>query len=158
VQYVVVQGDTLFQLSLRYGVSQAQLQAANCLVTPEIKYGQTLYVPFVAPTATQAEPSPTATTVPTDTPVPSPLHVNGVTLVSVQADSSRPNGAIATIYINVSGGNAPYTFYNDGAPQAGNPFPVLTECGGALLHTLRVLSGDGQTVDYPYYYSPVNCP
>lgn len=157
VQYVVVPGDTLFQLSLRYGVSQQQLQSANCLLSPEIKYGQVLFVPFVA-SPTPQEPTATDTAIPSPTPIPDPLQINGVTLVSVQADSSRPNGAIATIFVNISGGSAPYTIYNDNAPQAGNPFPVLTECGGALLHTLRVLSGDGQSVDYPYYYSPINCP
>ncbi len=155
VQYIVAPGDTLFQLSLRYGVSQQQLKTANCLPTTEIKYGQVLYVPFAA----SATPQASATSLPTATatPVADPLRVNGVTLVSVQTDSSRPNGAIATLYVNVSGGAAPYTIYNDNAPQAGNPFTVLTECGGTLLHTLRVLSTDGQTVEYPYYYSPVNC-
>ena len=154
VKYIVAPGDTLFQLSLRFGVSPHQLQTANCLADADIKFGQTLFVPFVASATSPA----ISTSTPTATPVSQPLAINGITLVSVQVDASRPNGAIATLFINFSGGAAPYTIYNDDAPQTGNPFPVLTDCGGALLHTLRVLSADGQSVDYPYSYAPVNCP
>lgn len=154
VQYTVAPGDTLFQLSLRFGVSMVQLQQANCLPTSAIKFNQVLFVPFV-PSAT---PEATATVTFTATAIPNPLQINGISLIQVQVDASRPNGAIATLFIDFTGGAAPYTVYNDNQPQAGNPFPVLTECGGTILHTLRVLSGDGQSVEYPYYYSPVTCP
>jgi hypothetical protein len=154
VPYTVAPGDTLFQLSLRFGVSAAQLQTANCLPTTEIKFNQVIYVPFV-PSAT---PQPSATPAPTATSVANPLYIKGINLISVQADPSRANGATATLFIDFSGGVAPYTIYNDNQPQAGNPFTILTDCGGTLLHTLRVLSADGQSVEYPYYYSPVVCP
>jgi len=157
VQYTVAAGDTLFQLSLRYGVSQQQLQTANCLATTEIKVGQVLFVPFVASATPQAATA-TATIVPSDTPIPSPLIIGDVSVVGVQNDPSRPNGAIASLYASVSGGVAPYTFYNGNDPQAGNPFQVLTDCNGTLLFTLRVLSGDGQSAKKDIYLSPVNCP
>jgi LysM repeat protein len=157
VQYTVAAGDTLFQLSLRYGVSQQQLQTANCLATTEIKTGQVLFVPFAASATPQAATA-TATVVPSDTPVPSPLIIGDVSVAGVQNDPSRPNGAIATLYVTVSGGVVPYTFYNGTEPQAGNPFQVLTDCNGTLLFTLRVLSADGQSAKKDIYLSPVNCP
>jgi LysM repeat protein len=154
VTYTVAPGDTLFQLSLRFGVSTLQLQTANCLPTTEIKFNQVIYVPFI-PSAT-AIITPTST--PTATAIPNPLQINGLTLVSVQRDPDRPNGAIASLFIDFSGGLAPYTIYNDNVPQTSNPIQILTECGGTLIHTLRVLSADGQSVERPYYYSPVVCP
>ncbi len=53
----VLPGDTLYRLSLAYGVSVAQLQSANCMgASTLLRVGQTLYVP------------PWATRVPTFTP------------------------------------------------------------------------------------------
>ena len=152
VQYTIAPGDTLFQLSLRFGVSPLQLQNANCLPSTKIKFNQIIYVPFIPSATVTVAASATATA------IPNPLRINGITLISVQTDGSRPNGAIATLFLDFSGGLAPYTLYNDNQPQLGNPFAVLTECNGTLLHTLRVLSADGQSVEYPYYYSPVVCP
>lgn len=154
VQYTIAPGDTLFQLSLRFGVSPLQLQNANCLPSTKIKFNQIIYVPFI-PSATVTV---TASATPTATAIPNPLQINSITLISVQTDGSRPNGAIATLFLDFSGGRPPYTLYNDNQPQLGNPFEVLTDCNGTLLHTLRVLSADGQSVEYPYYYSPVICP
>lgn len=156
VPYVVAPGDTLFQLGLRYGLSTAQLQAANCLAAPDIKYGQILYVPIL-PSAT---PAATATPAPTPsaTPIPAPLQIDGISVYGIQVDPSRPNGAIVSLFVNFSGGAPPYTIYNDKALQLANPFPVLTDCGGTLLHTLRVLSADGQSAEKPFYYGPVTCP
>ena len=70
VNYYVVSGDTLFNISLRYGVTVAQLQSANCMGSSySIQAGQSLKVPYVIistpkPTLTGA---PTATTHPTIT-------------------------------------------------------------------------------------------
>jgi LysM repeat protein len=155
VPYVIRRGDTLFQLSLRFAVSTQQLQAANCLASTDIKFGQVLYVPFV-PTATS--PSPTPTAVPTATPVPEPLQILNVSLANVVRDGSRPNGAIAFVHISFTGGAAPYTFFDEDLPQPGNPMQILTECDGTLIHTARVASADGQSASETYFFAPIACP
>lgn len=69
VVYVVRRGDTLFQLSQRYGVSLAALRQANCLGSSSlIITGQRLYVPYAIQAA-----APTATTVVELAAVPSPV-------------------------------------------------------------------------------------
>lgn len=73
VRYTVQSGDTLYRLSLNFGVSISQLQVANCLGSSiYIQAGQNLFVPNI-PTRTpspSSSPSPTATA--TATPSPSP--------------------------------------------------------------------------------------
>ncbi len=70
VNYVVQPGDTLFRLSLMLGISQYQLQSANCLTGETIYAGQILRVPFIPrPTATR---TPTPTNIPQDTNTPVP--------------------------------------------------------------------------------------
>jgi LysM repeat protein len=102
VPYIVQPGDTLYHLSLIYGVSVAQLQQANCIANPnDLRVGQVLYVPYVImptpwptigpiiPTLTPTitlepglpsdtpfptePPIPTETPFPTDTPVPTDI-------------------------------------------------------------------------------------
>lgn len=75
VQYTVQPGDNLYQISLRYGLSVAQLQSANCLGTSTLIYGgQKLWVPNVitnTPLATNIVIDfPTATLSPTNTSTP----------------------------------------------------------------------------------------
>jgi LysM repeat protein len=66
VIYIVRPGDTLFRLSLAYGVSVPQIQFANCMGSSTyIRYGQTLYLPYVRPIRTAV---PTATMTFTHTP------------------------------------------------------------------------------------------
>lgn len=76
VVYYVQPGDSLYHLSVIYGVTVADLQRANCLgSSTTLHSGQILYVPPWAPIA----PSPTTpfivyptaipTAIPTDTPV-----------------------------------------------------------------------------------------
>ncbi len=79
--YIVQRGDTLYRLSLTYGVTVAQLQQANCLADPNNLFvGQQLYVPPWAATPLPTIPAaatptflPTntpETSLPSDTPVP----------------------------------------------------------------------------------------
>jgi LysM repeat protein len=156
VRYTVRRGDTLFDLSRRFGVSQSELQLANCLTDANIKFGQNLFVPFVP------SPTPTETPLPSDTPPPTPipdtLRIIDVILVNVVRDASRPNGAIASVQIVFSGGAPPYRFYDENVPQPDNPVQALTECDAALIHTVRVDSADGQTVSQKYFFSPIICP
>jgi peptidoglycan-N-acetylglucosamine deacetylase len=63
VFYAVRAGDTLFALSLRYGVAIYDLRQANCLPGVSITVGQNLYVPsvIVNPSTATNTPVPTAT-------------------------------------------------------------------------------------------------
>jgi len=68
IDYYVRSGDTLYSISLRYGVSVGELQRANCLgASVNIQLGQRLKVPNVATT----EPFKTAIPAPTVTQAPS---------------------------------------------------------------------------------------
>ncbi|MBI3244843.1 MAG: hypothetical protein HYZ49_21400 [Chloroflexi bacterium] len=129
-------------------------------------------------TATPTQPdlsvtaSPTPTALITDTPTPTatrpvvfatatplpPLNITNIFLEQVIKDDTRPNGAIAKIKIEFSGGKPPFTFYDEGLKQKGNPVDALTSCGATLVHTVRVDSADGQTDSQAYYFSPITCP
>jgi LysM repeat protein len=156
VRYTVRAGDTMFSLSLQFGVSVSTLQNANCLPNTNIQAGQILWVPFILPTNT---PTPTETLIPTETPIPAPLQITSINLLNADRDASRPpNGAIGYVQVNITGGIAPYTIYHDEVPQFSNPMGILTECGGQMVHTVRVVSADGQSVTQGYFFGPVNCP
>lgn len=71
--YIVQRGDTLFLISIRFGVSQAAIIAANGITNPNLIFvGQRLTIPSGSPSPvpptpvpTSPAPVPTATTVPT---------------------------------------------------------------------------------------------
>ncbi len=95
VTYIVQPGDTLFKLSLDFGVSVSALQFANCMGSSTlIIAGQHLKVPNVptrtpTPTATDRPPSRTDTPIPSHTPTLSPTHtpVNTFTPTTVPSDT-----------------------------------------------------------------------
>jgi LysM repeat protein len=65
IQYRIQSQDTLFRISLNYGVSVPQLQYANCMGSSTfLRVGELLYVPNVA----TRTPSPSATVVGTNAP------------------------------------------------------------------------------------------
>jgi hypothetical protein len=69
VFYTIQPGDTLYRLSLTFGVSISQLQLANCMGNAtHILAGQRIYTPFLPPVL----PSHTPTIPPATEPVPSP--------------------------------------------------------------------------------------
>lgn len=119
-----------------------------------------------------ASPSATPTGVLTDTPTATatqhpfiatstpqgPLTITNLFVEQVIRDDTRPNGAIAKIRIEFTGGKPPFTFYDEGLKQKGNPIEALTSCGATLVHTARVDSADGQTDSQAYYFSPITCP
>ncbi len=76
VNYTVRANDTLFQLSLSFGVTVTQLQSANCLGTSTILHvGRTLYVPpwAMIPVVPTLEPTwPVPLDIPTETLTPEP--------------------------------------------------------------------------------------
>ncbi len=76
IVYFVQPGDTLYHLSLAYGIGVVDLQQANCMGnSTTLHVGQTLYVPpwaprIPSPTIPQAfTPTPTPTFPPTPTPI-----------------------------------------------------------------------------------------
>lgn len=122
----------------------------------------TLYVPVTgsspAPTVAASEP-PTATQrVGAQRPTPQPLLITNVLILGVERDPLRDQGAIVSIQVVYSGGRAPYTIYHDDTEQKNNPFKVLSVCDGTLVHTIRLVSGDKQSVTKKYYFSPIVCP
>jgi LysM repeat protein len=82
IHYTVRQGDTLFRLSLAYGVSVPDLVFANCLDSNFIRLGEILFVPNV----------PTRVPPPTNTPVPPTLTVSPApdTTVTVISTDTTP--------------------------------------------------------------------
>jgi len=92
--YTVRPGDTLWDISLRYGTTVAALVAANTIPNANLIYvGQQLWIPVEAPTAVPTTPAPsvtptdvpgptatpTNTTVPTETPIPTETLTPSVT-------------------------------------------------------------------------------
>ncbi len=102
VTHVVRQGETLFRIALRYGISVSDLAAANGITNPSLIYaGQRLRIPGrVAPTATSTRTPapPTATINATATPVPAPTTTytvqRGDTLLKI---ASRFNTTVSGI-------------------------------------------------------------
>ncbi len=109
IQYTVQPGDNLYQISLRYGVTVAQLQQANCLANPnDIHVGQRLWVPNVPTitppvtpieiefgTGTPEQPTPepateTPTPAPTDTPQPADTTAPTATGTSTPTATPSP--------------------------------------------------------------------
>jgi LysM repeat protein len=74
VVYVVRPGDTLYSLSMRFGLGIEAIRRANCLRGYTIRVGQALYLPPLPPAPTQ---TPLATSTPTlpssATPLPPTL-------------------------------------------------------------------------------------
>jgi LysM repeat protein len=66
-EYEVQQGDTLFTLSARYGVTVAEIKEVNALESDNLRVSQKLKIPVGT-----ATPAPTMTPTPTLTPTPGP--------------------------------------------------------------------------------------
>lgn len=79
ITYTVKSGDTLYSISVAYGISVAELQAGNCMGSSTyIMAGETLWVPNI-PTITprlSLTPTPTATPTATSTATPTPTATN----------------------------------------------------------------------------------
>lgn len=86
ILYTVQPGQTLFGLSLEFGVSVYQLQRANCLSGTFIYAGQPLYVPNL-PTRTATRPANT----PTQPITPPATSTTPPTTTPTTADSPTPS-------------------------------------------------------------------
>jgi LysM repeat protein len=97
VPYIVRRGDTLFRLSLAYGVSQDMLRISNCMAGTGLIAGQILYVPNVIP-RTPVVPStsvpPTATSVP---PTATSVPPSATQVTSTATDPSPTNTSMPTV-------------------------------------------------------------
>jgi hypothetical protein len=59
--------------------------------------------------------------------------------------------------VNATGGSGGYRYFHDDIQQAADTFNIAGVCGKPFVHTIKVISGDGQTVALPYHVSGV-CP
>ncbi|MEJ5202969.1 MAG: LysM peptidoglycan-binding domain-containing protein [Anaerolineales bacterium] len=86
IRYIVQKGDTLFKISLMYGISVPQLQAANCLGNSTLIYaGSVIFVPNVPPRIT-----PTRTLTPTSQPPTSVPPTKTKTLAPPPPSATAP--------------------------------------------------------------------
>jgi hypothetical protein len=69
------------------------------------------------------------------------------------AEIKRRPGDEATLILKVyaTGGSGGYRYYHDDIQQPGATFSIPGHCDKPFVHTIRVTSGDGQTVAMPYH-------
>jgi hypothetical protein len=129
-----------------------------------------------APTA-----RPTRTSAPTATPPPAaaPIRFHGeqfVKFVSAEYDPARPpNGSFDTLSVEFTGSRPPFTVKHDGqvVVSASNGdgkfddsgviytfihFRIARMCGGAIVGTVTIIGGDGQSITQAYYVPDSQCP
>ncbi|MCS7177679.1 MAG: LysM peptidoglycan-binding domain-containing protein [Anaerolineae bacterium] len=101
IRYIVRAGDTLWNLSLRVGISVEAIRWANCMTGYTLRVGQPLYLPTYpspltstptrVPTVTRtATPTPTRTGTPTPTGSPTPTGTSTATFTPTS--SPTPTG------------------------------------------------------------------
>jgi hypothetical protein len=114
----------------------------------------------VQPAVTETPSTPTATPSPTITPTPTPpISTGPLDFVRPdQLDSWQPlpDGKYeCTIVLQIRGGALPYTVHHDldvFTTQQTRPPLVFTAHGcGAIVHTIKVESADGQSAMYDYW-------
>jgi hypothetical protein len=71
--------------------------------------------------------------------------------------SDTPRDMIGTMTVYATGGNGRYTYEFIGLHTA-NTFDFRWRAGTVLVNSLRVWSGDGQTIDVPVWIEDVPCP
>lgn len=123
----------------------------------------------VEPTIEPPQPSetPTLTATPTRTPRPrltaatvrprqtaAPLNV-GHEVVEIKRGSDEQS--LLVLKVIATGGSGGYRYYHDEIQQSGATFNIAGICGKPFVHTIKVTSGDGQTVALPYHVKGV-CP
>lgn len=133
-------------------------------------------LPPAAPTGTSAQPAPTEiapTVEPQATETPAltatltrtpglrstvatvrPKQTAAPLAVTYEAaEIKRRPGDEATLILKVyaTGGSGGYRYYHDDIQQPGATFSIPGHCDKPFVHTIRVTSGDGQTVAMPYH-------
>ena len=110
-----------------------------------------------APTATLTRtPRPRATAA---TARPRNTATTSLALTYEVVEVKRKPGDEAALILKVyaSGGSGGYRYYHDDIQQPGANFNIPGRCGKPFVHTIKVTSGDGQSVAVPYHVSGV-CP
>lgn len=104
ILYTVQPGDTLFYISLAFGVSISELQYANCLGSSTlIRTGQRIYVPNVKPRMSTASPTrriptkPQPSYTPSDVPSLTPTTQASATLTPAFTYTRVPSTNTPTI-------------------------------------------------------------
>ncbi len=149
-------------------------QAPTAPPAPAVTPTDTLPAPATLPPITSSEqPTATGQILPTDTPSltpgatsrsrpPTRRPAGTITPLSVNYEivgiKRKPNEeAVLTLRVIVSGGAAPYRYFNDNLPESGATFDVAGHCGKPFVHTIRVTSSDGQSAAVQYFAAGV-CP
>jgi len=121
VVYIVRPGDTLYSLSLRFGVGIDAIRRANCLPDYTIRVGGALYLPPLPPAPTQvvptSTPTPQSTPPSTGTPVSTPTSTYVPTSTPTPALTQLPTATASPV--------------PTGYPTP-TPTPILT---GTVVHT-----------------------
>ncbi|MBH5328164.1 peptidoglycan DD-metalloendopeptidase family protein [Eikenella sp. S3360] len=148
-QHTVVRGDTVYNIALRYRISQDNLRAWNNLADNNISVGQVLRVKpagYTAPTAAQTQqpatpprtaptPTPPANTASTPASTPS---VSGATRSASGITWQRPTaGSILTRF----GGNEKGINFGGNAGQ-----PVVAAADGKVVYSGSGLRGYGNLI------------
>lgn len=109
VFYTVQPGDTLFRLSLRFGVTIFEIQQANCLTGVSISAGQRIFLPL-APIITDTPPIIVITATSSATPIPAPTFTSAPGPTGVPSTNTNtapaptsPPAATATVTATSTG-------------------------------------------------------
>jgi hypothetical protein len=121
--------------------STAELPQPNETPTPTATLTRT---PRPRGTAATARPRQTAT----------PLNVS-YEVSEIKRESG--DAAILVLKVYATGGSGGYRYYHDDIQQPNATFNIPGRCGKPFVHTIKVTSGDGQTVALPYHVNGV-CP
>jgi cytoskeletal protein RodZ len=123
----------------------------------------------LAPTAEPPQPTETSTSTATFTPTPKPRVPAGtvrpkqtaaplsVTYQVIEIKRVSDIQAALVLKVIATGGSGGYRYYHDDIQQPSATFNIAGTCGKPFVHTIKVISGDGQTVALPYHVNGV-CP
>ena len=107
------------------------------------------------PTVTQTpKPRLPVTTARSRATIAPPLVIS-YDVVEIKRDPG--DQATLTLKVIATGGRGGYLYYHDDIQQPSATFNIPGRCNKPFVHTIKVNSGDGQTVALPYHVSGL-CP
>ena len=163
---MVLSGETIFCIGRGYGVLPGAIAQVNGLSAPFTVFpGQALKIPAAqwsdilpgpvcAPQFQSPYPGlpvPTPTVEATATPAGPPLAVT-INILCIGNCGGRDGDYVLRIYVDASGGAAPYTF------NPGKEYDVTFRHCTTGSGTATVTSADGQTASNTWTFVDVNCP
>jgi len=142
--YTVQPGDTLYKLSQRFGTTVDTLVALNDIRNPDLIFvNQVLLIPAAGasggnvPTGAQPAPAPSG----------GPLTFTWERI----GFRYEGNDYISTLRITATGGQSPYTYYQDGLVQQSNTFDVAWRRGRSKPGSVGVADATGTYVKEDYW-------